>query len=188
MKELTINQKLKVIKLFLSGLSYDEVAQQVGIAKGSVVNIINEFREGYIILPPGVAEYVDALRKLVVDMKKHDTSITQLKGYVKLHAKIKEMGVDIEHADVWLDACQDIFTSSTTNNQFVKAALELAELTSGTGLSYTEVITDHATKLATSKQLDKEIGKKKVELDNLKSQYKEEKNRLPGCSIPSTRQ
>lgn len=180
MKEISINQKFKVIKLSLSGLSYDEISQQVGIAKGSVVNIINEFREGYISLPPGMVEYVDSLRKLVVDMKKHDTSIAQLEGYAKLHGKLKEMGVGISQADNWLDICQNIATSSTTNKEFVQAALELSEVTSGTGISYTEVITNHATKLAASKQLDKEIGKKKVELDHLKSQYKEEKTQATG--------
>ena len=43
MKEISMNQKVKVIKHFLNGLSYDEISQQVGIAKGSVVNIVNEF-------------------------------------------------------------------------------------------------------------------------------------------------
>jgi DNA repair exonuclease SbcCD ATPase subunit len=175
MKEISVNQKFKVIKLFLNGLSYDEISQQVGIAKGSVVNIINEFREGYISLPPGMVEYVDSLRKLVVDMKKHDTSVAQLKNYAKLHIKIKEMGVGIEHVDMWLDSCKDISKPSITNSQFVKAALELAELTSGTGLSYAEVINNHTTKLAVLNQLDKETGKKKAELDHLNSKYQKEK-------------
>ncbi len=95
MKEISINLKMKVIKLFLNGHTYDEIAEQVGIAKGSVVNIINEFREGYLPAPPGLVEYIDALRKLAVDMKKHDTSISQLKGYDKPHAKIEEIGVGI---------------------------------------------------------------------------------------------
>jgi len=64
-KELTVTKKLKVVKLFLTGLSYDDIAQQSGIAKGSVVNIVNEFREGGLPLPPGMTEYIDELRKLV---------------------------------------------------------------------------------------------------------------------------
>ena len=60
MKELSIYQKGKVIKLFLKGETYDEVAAQVGIAKGSVVNIVDDFRNGYLSLPPGMTEYVDA--------------------------------------------------------------------------------------------------------------------------------
>ena len=150
MKEISINQKVKVIKLFLGGQSYDEIGQQIGVAKGSVVNIIDEFREGYLAFPPGITEYVDELRKLVVDLKKHDTNVSQVKNYVKLHAKLKEMGVNSEQVDKWLDICQDIATPTVTTNQFVKAALELAQLTSANGLSYTEVITDYNSKLDTS--------------------------------------
>ena len=39
MKEINIIKKHKVIKLFFSGLSYDEIAMELGIGKGSVVNI-----------------------------------------------------------------------------------------------------------------------------------------------------
>jgi transposase len=174
MKEISVNQKVKVIKLFLCGLSYDEISQQVGIAKGSVVNIVNEFREGLISLPPGVSEYVDELRKLVVDMKKHDTTVSQLKGYVKLHEKLKEMGVGIEYANMWLDACQDIATSSVTNNQFVKSALELAQLTFSNGKSATDVIADYNEKLEASLKLGKDIAHKKEKLGELEEEKKQD--------------
>lgn len=175
MKEIPISQKVKVIKLFLSGGTYGEIGQQVGVAKGSVVNIVDEFREGYLSLPPGMTDYIDELRKLVVDMKKHDTTVSQVKNYVKLHAKLKEMGVNSEQVDKWLDLCQDIATSTVTTNQFVKAALELAQLTSSNGLSYADVITGYNLKLDTSIKLDKDIEQKKEELSHLKSQYKDEK-------------
>lgn len=93
MKESTYSKKAQVIKLFLTGLSYDEIGKQAGVAKGSVVNIIDEFREGYLSLPPGMTEYIDELRHLVVDMKKHGTSVPCLKNYLKLHNKLQEMDV-----------------------------------------------------------------------------------------------
>ena len=60
MKHLTMSIKMKVVKLFLTGLSYDEIAQQAGVAKGSVVNIVDEFRDGKLSLPPGMAFCVKA--------------------------------------------------------------------------------------------------------------------------------
>ena len=48
MRELSINTKAKVIELFLTGSSYNEIVKQVGIAKGSVVKIIDDFREGWL--------------------------------------------------------------------------------------------------------------------------------------------
>ena len=41
MRELSVNVKLRAAKLFLTGYSYDEIARQIGISKGSVVNIID---------------------------------------------------------------------------------------------------------------------------------------------------
>lgn len=175
MKELSIYQKGKVIKLFLKGETYDEIAKQVGIAKGSVVNVVDDFREGYLSLPPGMIGYVDELRKLVVDMKKHDTSVAQLKGYCKLHAKLKEMGVGDEQAGTWLEICEEIATESVSNQQFVEVALELAHLASENGLSYTDAIANYNSKLDASTQLDKQIERKEEKLEQLKSQYKEEK-------------
>lgn len=181
MKELNVLQKAKVIKLFFSGLTYDEIGQQVGIAKGSVVNIVDEFREGDIPFPPGLTEYIDELRKLAVNMKKHDTNITQLTGYLKLHAKLKEMGVGSEQMDAWLDICQDITTPSVSSNQFVQAAIELAQLTSSNGPTYAEVMTDYNAKLDTSKKLDHDIKQKEEELGHLKAQCKEEKLQATGA-------
>lgn len=175
MKTITMNIKLKVVKLFLSGLSYDEIAQQTGVAKGSVVNIVNEFREGHLPLPPGMAEYIDQLRTLVVDMLKSNTTVPALKNYVKLHAKLQEMGVASEQLEQWLDICQSIASKEVATNQFVQSALELAQFTSGSGLSYADVVVDYNAKLDVSKQLDEDIEKKKEELAQLRTQIKEEK-------------
>jgi len=174
-KELTITQKLKVVKLFLTGLSFDEIAEQTGISKGSVVNIVNEFREGGLSLPPGMTEYIDQLRTLVVDMLKSNTTVPALKNYVKLHAKLQEMGVAGEQLEQWLDICQEVGSSKeVASNKFVQAALELAKSTSGSGLSYADVVADYNTKLDASKQLDNDIVQKKEELDQLRTRVKEE--------------
>jgi hypothetical protein len=161
MKEISMIQKQKALKLFLSGLSYDEIAQQAGIAKGSVVNIVDEFREGNITLTGDMTAFVDALRKLTVDMKKHDTSITQLQALMKLHGKMEEMGVDTDQVELWLDTCQMIATLTVNNNQFIKSALELAEFVSGSGKSLPEVINEYNTKLRMCQKLEKEIAQLK---------------------------
>ena len=75
MRHIEESRKARVVKEFLNGLSFDEIARQAGISKGSVVNIIDEFRDGTLPLPQGMSEYIDELRRLVVDLKKHDTTI-----------------------------------------------------------------------------------------------------------------
>ena len=61
MKEIKTSIKLKVVKLFLGGDTLDDIAQQLGIAKGSVVNIVDDFRNGFLPLPPGM-EYTSKFR------------------------------------------------------------------------------------------------------------------------------
>jgi len=175
MKEIDIGKKFKVIKLFLGGVSYDEIAQRAGIAKGSVVNIINEFRDGYLPAPPGMAEYIDELRHIAVDMKKHDTSIGKLKSYLKLHVKIQEMEVHPDEVEVWLDICQGITSPTVSDSQFVAAALELAEATSKNGPGYKSVVQDYNQKLKLGEILDAENQQKKKEIAKHEQELKEKK-------------
>ena len=175
MKELTLSKRIKAVKLFLNGYTYDEVADRVGIAKGSVVNIIDEFRDGALPPPPDMAEYIDELRHLVVDLKKHHTTVAQARSYLRLHIRLQEMGVDSEEADKWLDISQDIASPNATNEQFVSAALELARVTVENNMSYESVIRDYGTKLREMKALDVEIERKQEELNKLKEEHRKEK-------------
>jgi len=170
MKEIKTSIKLKVVKLFLGGDTFDEIAQQLGIAKGSVVNIVDDFRNGFLPLPPGMAGYVDELRHLAVDLKKHQTTVAAVVPYLKLHIRMKEMGVGDEQVGQWLDICQDIASTTVTNNQFVQSALELAEVTAVNGLSYQSLVKDYDHKLELSKKLDIEIQHKKKEIVEHKEQ------------------
>jgi transposase-like protein len=125
MREISLTSKHNVVKLFLNGLSYDEIARQVGIAKGSVVNIISEFREGHLQMPPDMTEYVDALRQVAVDLRKSSTSIAQVQSCSKLELKLREMGASSDKAEQWLDICRDIASPTISTDQFVNASLEL---------------------------------------------------------------
>jgi len=167
MKEININKKQNVIKLLFSGLAYDDIASDVGVAKGSVVNIIEEFKGGKLLVPPNMSGYLDELRHLVVDMKKHNTTINQLKSYNTLYNKMKEMDVGIDQIDQWLDICQDISTETVTNSKFVESALQLAQLKVTTGHDPESVVAEFHNKYEAVKKLKAEIkqanqGKKEL--------------------------
>ncbi len=153
MKEIKISIKLKAVKLFLDGYTFDEIAKQLGIAKGSVVNIIDDFRNGLLPLPFGMVEYVDELRHLVVDLKKQQTTVAAVKPCLKIHTRMKEMGVGDEQVEQWLDICENIASTTVANDQFVQSALELAEVTAANGMSYQSVIEDYGCNLESSKKL-----------------------------------
>ena len=160
MKEIKISIKLKAVKLFLNGDTFDEIAQQLGIAKGSVVNIIDEFRNGLLPLPFGMAEYVDELRHLVVDLKKHQTTVAAVMPNLKIHNRMKGMGVGDEQVEQWLDISENIASTAVTNDQFVQSALELAEVTAINGMSYQSVVEDYNCKRESSKKLSIDIQHK----------------------------
>ena len=175
MREINIIIKHKVVKLFLTGLSYDEIGRQVGIAKGSVVNIISEFREGYLQAPPGMTEYVDALRQVAVDLRKNNTSIAQVQSCCRLDLKLREMGVSSGEVEHWLEICRDIVSPTVSTDRFVAASLELSQLASESGLSYGDVLNDYNAKLSRSTELSKEIGREEQQLTEAKVSHREEK-------------
>ena len=174
MKEIDMNKKLKVIELFLAGATYDEITLQVGVSKGSVVNIIDEFRDGELPLPPGMTKYVDELRYVAVELKKRNTTVNQLKSYSKLHSKLKDMGVGDEQVETWLDICQCIATPAVPNKEFVAAAIQLGELKKNTGYDYQTLIQGYKAKLEAVKIFDGQIEQRKGELAKIEQKTKEQ--------------
>ena len=60
MRELNAVVKGKTIKLFLEGDTYNEIVKKLGISKGSVVAIIEDFGEGRLQLPDSMTGLVDS--------------------------------------------------------------------------------------------------------------------------------
>ena len=174
MRNIEQNRKSRVIKEFLRGLSTDEIAMQVGVSHGSVVNIINEFRDGTLPLPQGMRDYADELRRLVVDLKKHSTTIPQLKSYLKLHAKLRELGVSMDRVELWLDICEKVACHEAFSNELIESALEMERLSSETNLTYSSLVQDYRQKLEELRMLDCKTEEKCKELEEVKLKYDEQ--------------
>ncbi len=177
MNEISLAKRNKVVKLFFRGLSYDDIALQVGVGKGSVVNIIEEFREGDLTVPSDMTEYVDALRKIAVDMRKYDTSISQVMTCARIHVKLMDMGVDVEKTEQWIDTCQEIATPSVSGNELLNAAMELVQLKAEAGLNYEDLITDYKAKRNERDELGNEITQQNATLTKVKSEHNKEKEK-----------
>jgi hypothetical protein len=168
MRELSAQQKSMVIKLFLEGCSYDEISSKLGIAKGSIANIIEGIRTGSLPLPADIAGYVDSLRKVAVDMRKNNTNVSELIPCLMIYNKLKSMGISNHQIDSWIDICRQIASEDVPNRQFVEAALELARLTSKTGMSHDALIRDYTKKSEELKSTQVEIVKSKKQVDELR--------------------
>lgn len=167
MRELAAQQKSMVIKLFLEGCSYDEIATKLGIAKGSIANIIEDIRTGSLPLPTDIAGYMDGLRKIAVDMRKNNTNVYELTPCLMIHNKLKSMGISNHQIDSWIDICRQITSEDVPNKQFVEAALELARLTSKTGKSHESLIVDYTKKSEELKATQVKIVNCKKKVDEL---------------------
>ena len=165
MRTLSTYKKQKAIKLFLEGPAYDEVAEKLGISKGSMVNIVDDFRQGRIPLPLNITEYVNALRQLAVDMRKSNTGVAQLLSCLRIHSKLRKMGVGIEDTEDWLEVCQDIGSQSAQSSSFAQAALKLARLEKEHGLGYEEALSQYEQRLDSLKEMGKELDSIKKKRD-----------------------
>lgn len=177
MKVIGIHTKYRVIELFLTGYTLDEIVEQLPVSKGSVVSIISDFREGKLQLPDHMTAYVDELRRLVVDTKKNGISLTQLKSYNRIYSKLQEMGADCEEAEGWLDICQDIASSTETGDHFTHMISDLVKLSSETGLNLKGLIEDYHEKLSTLPELNRKIEQKNGELNEIKVKHEKEKDK-----------
>lgn len=177
MREISRELKLRVVKLFLTGLTFDEITAQLPVSKGSVVSIIADFRNGDLPIPPGMNEYVDELRRLVVDLRKHSTNVTQLGTYLKLHTKLKEMGIDSDKASQWLDICQELADRSESSRLFAESALELQRLRSETGLTYQSLVKNYDAKVTELRNIEQNIEAKEQALRALKQKCDDERKR-----------
>ncbi len=128
MREISQYIREQTVKLFLQGITYDDISWKLKIAKGSVVNIINEFREGDLSLSGDMTDYVDELRHLVVDLKKHEVTVGQMRSFLRFHNRLKDLEVDDEEIEELLDVLQDMIDVFYGDDRLVEVNAQLTRL------------------------------------------------------------
>ena len=81
MQPITINKTLKIIKLWLAGLSYDEISQQTSVSKGKIHDVIQDLKNGLIPKVTTVQEDIDLIRDLAINLKHSNVSATSSQIY-----------------------------------------------------------------------------------------------------------
>jgi hypothetical protein len=77
MQPITINKTLKIIKLWLAGLSYDEISQQTGVSKGKIHDVLQDLKNGLIPQVTTIQEDIDLIRDLAINLKHSNVSAVQ---------------------------------------------------------------------------------------------------------------
>lgn len=189
MKRIEDSLRVEVIKLFFYGCTYDEIMGRVGIAKGSVVNIIQEFRDGTLSEPPELLDYIDELRRVAVDLKRHRIKLEDISSFIRISSKFLGMEVDIRDIKLLLRIYRGVDGSGISRDLFVGAALELARLIEENGTSYSDLLRDYMIKLRNLGKINSELEIKRAELkeaqdkmNELKSQPNMHKARYEYCN------
>lgn len=172
MRQINWRIRQEVIQLFFLGHAYDEIADQLGVAKGSVVNIVREYRDGTLQLPSDLLDFVDELRQVAVDLRSHTTSVKRMKTCLELQDKLETVGLSEDEVGRWLSVCQRFASPDVSAEQFAQAALELARLTSGFGMGYVRVVEDCEAKMRMLRELNEELETKRAGLLDCESELR----------------
>lgn len=181
MKELTQQKKLEILRLFLAGYTFDQIATESDVGKGSVVNVVNDFRAGRFPAFADVAELVDALRELSVELRKKGAGVSEALLGAAFFFRLSEMGITPDKVWLWADMCREMSPPEAPLQQFTAAALELFRLAKETGESYDSVAAKWSELRAESERLGQEVKdleSKKKELETTQAVLTEECQRV----------
>jgi len=142
MQRLSSRKQLSIIKLYLDGHSYDEIATRCGVSKGSVSNVISELKAGHILDVQGPAEQLELLRELSSDIRRHHLTPGQAILGLTVLSRLQELGIEPSDVEGWAAIFRELVpneaelsTFTHAASTFTHAALALQEIQERTGLS-----------------------------------------------------
>ncbi len=135
MEKLSPKKHLTVIRLYLGGLSYQEISAKAGVSKGTVANIVAALKVGQFPEAQESAEQLEMLRELATDL--HHLKLTPAQAVAGLAAlsRLHDLGVEPTEIQSWAAMCKHLMSDETDAQNFVKAALYLEELRKSSGLT-----------------------------------------------------
>lgn len=134
MERLTAKKKLAVVRLYLSGLSYDDIAARSGVSKGTVANVAADLKAGMIPEAADVGEYIELLRELSFDLKRSELTPGQCAMGLILLNQIRECGLDPADINRWPMILKSVRNEDDIN-EFVRLVYSIQQVQQRSGLS-----------------------------------------------------
>jgi len=161
-REIPIDRKLEVVKLYFEGLAYDDIAKKTGVAKGSVAAIVEALRAGEFPQFEHVTDMVNGLRDLTVGLQKAGLSITEAASLFILVEKLIGLGVEPPHLESWVRMCRAVPEEEFSRSLIIQAASKLAKLEQE-GLSYEQTMESLRSSSAELERLEGEVAELRAE-------------------------
>jgi len=133
-QKLTPRKRLSIVRLYLSGLSYDDTASRTGVGKGTVASVVGELKAGIFPEAADVREQVDMLRELSLDLKRINLTPGQCATGLAVLSRISECGLDASDIDRWPMILRSV-PDQEDAKEFVRLVYSITEVLQRSGLS-----------------------------------------------------
>lgn len=134
MEKISTTKKLSIVKQYLSGLSYDEIATKSVVSKGTVANIVTELKAGKFPEAAEAVEHIEQLRELSLDLKRFKLTPGQCATGLILITRINECGLDPADINRWPLILKSVGNQDEAQ-EFVRLVYSIQEVQKKTGLS-----------------------------------------------------
>lgn len=169
MEKLTVKKKLTVVKLYLSGLSYNEINVKTGVSKGAVSGIITELKGGGFPEFADLADQVEVLRDLSLDLKHSGQTPVQCAVGLATLNRIHECGLEVADIKRWSDIIK-MAGGDDAAKGFIDMVYRIQDAQEKTGLTIDEIdnkFQELQNKLAELQPTLTELDEKKNEITEL---------------------
>jgi predicted nucleic acid-binding Zn-ribbon protein len=134
MERLSVKKKHVVIGYYLQGMAYDAITAKTGVSKGAVANIIAELKAGKFPEAAGVAEQIEHLRELSLELKRANLTPGQCAVGLMVLNRTNECGLDPADIDRWPEILKSVRNEDEAQ-EFVRLVYSISEVQERTGLS-----------------------------------------------------
>ena len=169
MEKLSAKKKLTVVKLYLSGLSYNEISVKTGISKGAISGIITELKGGGFAEFADLADQVEVLRDLSLDLKHSGQTPGQCAVGLAALNRIHECGLEVADIKRWSGIIK-MAGGDDTAKAFIDMVYRIQDAQEETGLTIDEIdnkFQELQNKLAELQPTLTELDEKKDEIAEL---------------------
>ncbi len=173
MEKLSLKKKLLVIRLYLEGLSYGEIAARAGVGKGTVANIITDLKSGRFPEFGDLPEQLELIRELAIDLRRTRLTPVQAAVGVSVLSRLQELEVEPGEIEGLSGLCRTLNADGVDIQSFIRAALAFEKERERTGLSVEELemkvqgLKESASRL---EPLAREVADSEAQLTELNAQ------------------
>jgi len=101
MEKVTTAKRLVIVKLYLLGLSYDEILAKSGVSKGTVANVVTDLKAEMFPEATDVGEHTVLLRELSLDLKRSRLTPGQCVVGLTVLSRINDCGLEPADIERW---------------------------------------------------------------------------------------